>query len=62
MANRDYRLIVENAILTLTARGRRVGNLPQAFSHLTLIGAAYAIAAADADAAEQAETVDSAGW
>ena len=31
-------------------RGRQVGNFPQAFSHLTLIGAAYAIAAAEATA------------
>ncbi len=31
-------------------RGRQVGNFPQAFSHLTLIGAAYAIAAAETDA------------
>jgi GH15 family glucan-1,4-alpha-glucosidase len=29
-------------------RGRQVGNFPQAFSHLTLVGAAYAIAAAEA--------------
>jgi GH15 family glucan-1,4-alpha-glucosidase len=28
-------------------RGRQVGNFPQAFSHLTLVGAAYAIAAAE---------------
>jgi GH15 family glucan-1,4-alpha-glucosidase len=32
------------------ARGRQVGNFPQAFSHLTLIGAARAISAAEADA------------
>jgi GH15 family glucan-1,4-alpha-glucosidase len=31
-------------------RGRQVGNFPQAFSHLTLIGAAYAIDAAEAPA------------
>jgi GH15 family glucan-1,4-alpha-glucosidase len=31
-------------------RGRQVGNFPQAFSHLTLIGAAYAMAAAGAGA------------
>ena len=30
-------------------RGRQVGNFPQAFSHLTLIGAAYALAAAEDD-------------
>jgi GH15 family glucan-1,4-alpha-glucosidase len=30
-------------------RGRQVGNFPQAFSHLTLIGAAYAIAEAEAE-------------
>ena len=29
------------------AGGRQVGNFPQAFSHLTLVGAAYAIAAAE---------------
>lgn len=29
------------------ARSRQVGNFPQAFSHLTLIGAAYAISAAE---------------
>jgi GH15 family glucan-1,4-alpha-glucosidase len=28
-------------------RGRQVGNFPQAFSHLTLVGAAYAINAAE---------------
>jgi GH15 family glucan-1,4-alpha-glucosidase len=33
------------------ARGRQVGNFPQAFSHLTLIGAATAISAAEAEAA-----------
>jgi GH15 family glucan-1,4-alpha-glucosidase len=32
------------------ARRRQVGNFRQAFSHLTLIGAAYAIAAAEAEA------------
>jgi GH15 family glucan-1,4-alpha-glucosidase len=32
------------------ARGWQVGNFPQAFSHLTLIGAARAISAAEADA------------
>ncbi|USC17248.1 glycoside hydrolase family 15 protein [Rhodococcus sp. 11-3] len=32
-------------------RDRQVGNFPQAFSHLTLIGAAYAIAATEAEAA-----------
>jgi GH15 family glucan-1,4-alpha-glucosidase len=32
------------------ARGRQVGNFPQAFSHLTLISAAYAISAAEAAA------------
>jgi GH15 family glucan-1,4-alpha-glucosidase len=31
-------------------RGRQVGNFPQAFSHLTLIGAAYAITQAEAGA------------
>ena len=30
-------------------RGRQVGNFPQAFSHLTLIGAAYALAAVEGD-------------
>jgi GH15 family glucan-1,4-alpha-glucosidase len=34
-------------------RGRQVGNFPQAFSHLTLIGAAYAIAAAEAQPAAE---------
>ena len=34
-------------------RGRQVGNFPQAFSHLTLIGAAYAIAAAEAKPAAE---------
>jgi GH15 family glucan-1,4-alpha-glucosidase len=41
------------------ARRRQVGNFPQAFSHLTLIVAARAIAAAEANtestAAEQAD-------
>ena len=31
-------------------RGRQVGNFPQAFSHLTLIGAAFAISQAEAGA------------
>jgi len=31
-------------------RGRQVGNFPQAFSHLTLVGAAYAITQAEAGA------------
>jgi GH15 family glucan-1,4-alpha-glucosidase len=34
-------------------RGRQVGNFPQAFSHLTLVVAAYAIAAAEAAAAHE---------
>ena len=34
-------------------RGRKVGNFPQAFSHLTLIGAAYAIASAEAGPAAE---------
>jgi GH15 family glucan-1,4-alpha-glucosidase len=39
-------------------RGRQVGNFPQAFSHLTLIGAAYAITAAEArPAAEDRQEV-----
>jgi GH15 family glucan-1,4-alpha-glucosidase len=33
-----------------TKRQRQVGNFPQAFSHLTLIGAAMAISAAEAEA------------
>src|SRR5690606_3454831 len=33
------------------AHGRQVGNFPQAFSHLTLIGAAHAISQAEAGAA-----------
>ena len=33
------------------ANGRMVGNFPQAFSHLTLIGAAHAIAEAEAEGA-----------
>jgi GH15 family glucan-1,4-alpha-glucosidase len=32
-------------------RGRQLGNFPQAFSHLTLIGAAYAITAAESELA-----------
>jgi GH15 family glucan-1,4-alpha-glucosidase len=31
---------------------RQVGNFPQAFSHLTLIGAALAISAAEAEGAD----------
>ncbi len=33
-------------------RQRQVGNFPQAFSHLTLIGAAHAISTAEADEAQ----------
>ena len=40
----DLGLLAEEYDVT---RGRQVGNFPQAFSHLTLVVAAYAIAAAD---------------
>jgi len=36
-------------------RARQVGNFPQAFSHLTLVGAAYAIQAAEEGTRQKAE-------
>jgi GH15 family glucan-1,4-alpha-glucosidase len=42
-------------------RGRLVGNFPQAFSHLTLIGAATAIAAAEANAQASSAIPNAAG-
>ena len=43
------------------ARRRQVGNFPQAFSHLTLILAARAISAAEADPAAGADAITAAG-
>jgi len=43
------------------ARRRQVGNFPQAFSHLTLILAARAISAADADSAAEVDSITAAG-
>ena len=40
---------------TTSRAARQVGNFPQAFSHLTLIGAAYAIMRAEADATQAQE-------